>query len=164
MFISKSSKCHICNCDWWISMRFYFKVPCLWASCFGQLSTCLLRFLRSVLTRNVVLGPTFDNKAKSASFPRKKIPSRFPSLLRSQELSSVFAFAQPCGQNCHNITSSKQLLHSRFLLPLNDNFLLLSAHIKTFLSFIDTLFSRVRHFFFPYSLSSAPWGNMRRIF
>ena len=149
-------------CDWWISIRFYFKVPCLWAPCFGQLSTCLLRFLRSVLTRNVVLGVTCNNKAKSASFPRQKIPSWFPSLLRSQELSSVFAFAEPCGQNCHNITSSKKLLHSCFLLPIRIIFCfsLLTLRSSRALSILNLAEFAI---IFPKSLPSAPLGKFRRM-
>ena len=151
-------------CDWGISIRFYFKFPCLWASCFGQLLTCLLWFFWSFLIWIVFLSLTCNNKAKSASFllPSTKIPLRFPSLLSSQELSSVFAFAEPCGQNCHSITSSKKLLHSCFLLPIRIIFCfsLLTLRSSRALSILNSAESAI---IFPNSLPPAPLGKMRRM-
>ena len=60
---------------WWISIRFYFRIRCLWSSCFGQLSTCLLWFWSFL--RNVFLGLTCNTKAKSTSFPRQKYHRNF---------------------------------------------------------------------------------------
>ena len=63
---------------WWISIRFYFRIRCLWSSCFGQLSTCLLWFWSFL--RNVFLGltcRTCNTKAKSTSFPREKYHRNF---------------------------------------------------------------------------------------
>ena len=151
-------------CDCWISIRFYFKFPCLWASCFGQLLTCLLWFFWSFLIWIVFLGLTCDNKAKSASFllPSTKIALQFPSLLSSQELSSVLAFAEPCGQNCHNITSSKKLLHSCFLPPIRIIFCfsLLTLRSSRALSILNSAESAI---IFPKSLPSAPLGKLGRM-
>ena len=147
-------------CDCWISIRFYFKFPCLWASCFGQLLTCLRWFFWSFLIWIVFLSLT----CKSASFllPSTKILLRFPSLLSSQELSSVFALAEPCGQNCHNITSSKKLLHSCFLLPIRIIFCfsLLTLRSSRALSILNSAESAI---IFPKSLPSAPLGKLRRM-
>ena len=70
------------------------EMACLWASCFGQLSTCLLRFFWCLLIPNVFLRLTCNNKAKSASFPRQKyhrdflrywaVKSWYPQFLRLQ--------------------------------------------------------------------------------
>ena len=124
-------------CDWWISIRFYFKVPCLCASCFGQLSTCLLRFFWSFLIRNVFLGLTCNNKEKSSPFPSQKYHRDFLRYWAVKSYPQFLLLPNPGGQNGNNMTSSKHLLHSRFLLPLKNNFLPLSAHIKTFWNFID---------------------------
>ena len=48
------------------------KVPCLWAFCFRQLSTCLLWIFWSFLIWNVFFSLTCNNKAKCASFPWQK--------------------------------------------------------------------------------------------
>ena len=91
-------------------------------------------------------------------FLNTKIPLRFPSLLSSQELSSVFAFAEPCGQNCHNITSSKKLLHSCFLPPIRIIFCfsLLTLRSSRALSILNSAESAI---IFPKSLPSDPWEN-----
>ena len=54
---------------------FLFQDSCLWASCFGQLSTCLLWFWSFL--RNVFLGLNCNTKAKSTSFPRQKYHRNF---------------------------------------------------------------------------------------
>ena len=54
---------------------FLFQDSCLWASFFGQLSTCLLWFWS--LLRNVFLSLTCKTKAKSTSFPRQKYHRNF---------------------------------------------------------------------------------------
>ena len=64
-------------CNLWLMDfdPFLFQVSCLRASCFGQLSTCLLWFWSFL--RNVFLGLTCNTKAKSTSFPRQKYHRNF---------------------------------------------------------------------------------------
>ena len=150
-------------CDRWISIRFYFKVPCLWASCFGQLSTCLLRFLRSVSTRNVVLRLTCNNKAKSASFPRKKKYHR--DFLRYWEVKSYPQFLllpNPVGKIAitSRPASSSFTAVSCFLLRIIFCFSLRTLRRSRALSILNSAESAI---FSPNSLLSAPLGNMREI-
>ena len=68
-------KVMVCNL-WLVDFDpFIFQDSCLWASCFGQFSTCLLWFWSFL--RNVFLGLTCNTKAKSTSFPRQKYHRNF---------------------------------------------------------------------------------------
>ena len=75
----------------------------------------------SLVTIKKSLSPSLDNNTIAVSF----------AVEQSRVILS-FCFCRTLWAKLHDITSSGQLLHSRFLLPLKNNYLLPSAHIKTF--------------------------------
>ena len=109
--------------------------------------------LASLVTTKQIIPPSLHKNTIAISF----------AIEQSEELSSVFAFDEPCGQNGNNLTSFKHLLHSRFLLPFKNSFLPLSLFILRGFGTLSILNSAESAIIFPNSLPFPPVENMRRI-
>lgn len=137
-------------------------IPCLWASCFGQLSTCLLRLLWFFLIQNVFLGLTCNNKAKSASFSRQKYHCDFLCYWAVKSYPQFLHLPNPVGK----ITITSRPASSSFtavscsLLRIIFCFSLLTLRRSRALLILNSAESAT---IFPNSLPSAALRNMRRI-
>ena len=80
--------------DWWISIRFYFKVRCLCMRVLFRAIIGLFAAVFLIFSFFLFLYITCNNKAKSAYFRRQKSIAISFAILNSQELSSVLFFRQ----------------------------------------------------------------------
>ena len=149
-------------CDWWISIRFYFKVPCLCASCFGQLSTCLLRFFWSFLIRNAFLGLTCNNEAKSASFPSQKYHRDFLRYWAVKSYPQFLGLPNPVGKMAITLRPASTFFTAVSCSLLRIIFCLSLLILRCF-GTLSTLNSAESAIIFRNSLPFPPLGNMRRI-